>query len=294
MENLSAIIVVKDNPKTLEKTIKSIYDLVKEIIIVDIGIDSLLTKKLEKNKKIKIIKIEKDIPYVELIREETKKYAKTDYVLFLDPDEEISENLKKTIQENYQKYDFIKIPRKNIIFGKWIAHSRWWPDYQIRVFKKDKVVWSKILHNQPAFHGKGLTISPQENLAIIHYNYQNIDQYFQKFIRYAKSEAKYLLENKKPLTFQETVKKSISEFFSRYFAFQGYKDGIYGFILAFLQMIYYFFVYFYYLEEKKFEANEKIAPDIFFIEGTKNSFFWKNKKSLKEKIMLKIFKIFNL
>ena len=42
MKNISAVIVVKGNPVHLSKVISSIEDLVKEIIIVDIGIDSAL------------------------------------------------------------------------------------------------------------------------------------------------------------------------------------------------------------------------------------------------------------
>lgn len=284
MEQITAIIVVKNNPPFIFKTISSINNLVKQILIIDIGIDKNLIQSLSKIEKIKIIKIKKEIPYVELIREEIKKMAKTSYVFFLDPDEEVSEELKNFIKKNLEKYDYFKIPRKNIIFNKWIKYSRWWPDYQIRLFKKEKVIWPKLIHHQPIPNGNGCQIEAKENLSIIHYNYKNLDEYLEKARRYAKAEAKEL----KTLSFFDTVRKALNEFISRYFAYQGYKDGIHGFILSFLQMFYYFLVYFYYLELNSFKNNDEIKPEYFFKQGLKETLHWKKNKSLKEKIIKKI------
>jgi len=54
MEKINAVIVVKNSPPFLPRTIESVDDLVDEIIIVDIGIDKNLKENLSKNKKIKI------------------------------------------------------------------------------------------------------------------------------------------------------------------------------------------------------------------------------------------------
>ncbi|GAB4219345.1 MAG: glycosyltransferase family 2 protein [Candidatus Microgenomates bacterium] len=284
MEPITAIIVVKNNPPFIFKTISSIKDLVNQILIIDIGIDKKLIQSLKKIKTIKIIKLKKEVLYVELIRDEIKQMAKTPYVFFLDPDEEISQELKNIIKKNLEKYDYFKIPRKNIIFGKWINHSRWWPDYQIRLFKKDKVIWSKQIHKQPDVNGKEYKIEAKENLSIIHYNYKNLDEYLEKARRYAKAEAKEL----QSFSFSDAAKKALNEFISRYFAYEGYKDGVYGFILSFLQMFYYFLVYFYYLEFKNFKTNDDIKPEYFFKQGLKETIFWKKDKNLKEKIIRKL------
>ncbi len=288
MEKITAIIVAKNHPPYILKTISSIEDFVKEIVIVDIGIDNKLINTFKKNKKISIYKINEDIQYVELIREKVKNLAKTEYILFLDPDEVIQPKLKTLIKSNLNNYDYFKIPRKNIIFDKWIKHSRWWPDYQIRLFKKDKVFWPEIIHSQPKIIGKGLEIEADENLAIIHYNYQNLDQYLEKAQRYAKSEAKQFIKENKVFTFKDVINKALNEFISRYFADLGYKDGIHGFVLSFLQMFYYFLVYFYYLESKKFTTDEIINPKEYFKQGLKQSLHWETNKSLKEKIIKKI------
>ncbi|KKP67825.1 MAG: Glycosyl transferase family 2 [Candidatus Roizmanbacteria bacterium GW2011_GWA2_35_19] len=288
MNKISAIIVVKDNPPYIFKTVDSILDFVSEIVIVDIGIENSLSEKLKKNKLIKLVKIQGTVPYVEKIREKTKELASYEHILFLDPDEVVQPELKKIILENYLKYDYFKIPRKNIIFGRFIKHSRWWPDYQIRFFKKNSVKWPLIIHRQPKVLGKGFEVEAKESLSLLHYNYQNLDEYLSKAKRYAKYEAKEFASENQVVSFSQTVRRSLNEFISRYFAGEGYRDGVEGFVLAFLQMFYYFLVYFYYLETKEFKSSEKINEEEFFRIGLKESLHWKKKKSIKDKIVKKL------
>jgi len=288
MNNISTIIVVKDSPPYLFKTVNSVNDISKEIIIVDIGISKDIVNKLQKYKNVKIVNIKEDVPYVELIREKTKKFASCEYILLLDPDEIVQPKLKGIIKDNLEKYDYFKIPRKNIIFNRWIRYSRWWPDYQVRLFKKSQVTWPKIIHRQPKAEGKHFDIPPLEEFSLLHYNYKNLDEYFSKALRYAKNEALDFFNNDKILTFKETTRRAINEFISRYFAAFGYKDGIQGFILACFQMFYYFLVYFYYLELKKFKTEEKINEGEFFRLGLKETLYWKKSKTIKERLIKKI------
>ena len=180
MNDITAIIVAKDFPPHIFETVESTKDIADETVILDIGLHQEIIEKLKDTRNIRIITIKNDIPYVELIREESKSYAKTQYVLFLDPDEVIPPTLAKKILQEYKKYDYISMPRKNIIFGKWMEHARWWPDHQIRLFKKDSVIWHQKLHAKPTVHGNRLTLDAQENLAITHHNYENITEYLKK------------------------------------------------------------------------------------------------------------------
>jgi (heptosyl)LPS beta-1,4-glucosyltransferase len=295
MSKISAIIVAKGNPPNIGKAIASVEDLVEEIIIGDLGIDDGLKTKLKGNAKTHMIEIKENVPYIELIREEIKKYASYEYVLFLDPDEELPPGITNTVKENLDHYDYIALPRKNIIFGQWIQHSRWWPDYQIRLFRKNKVIWPRMIHKQPTTEGKGLTLEPKETNAIIHHNYQNLDEYLAKALRYARSEAGEIIREKNTLTISSTSKKAVSEFISRYFAHEGYKDGSRGLILALLQMIYYFLVYAYYLENNHYEKGEDNPGDVrnFFKAGYFETNYWLGRKKLLGKIARIKLKIIN-
>lgn len=284
--DISAIIVAKDKPPYIFETIDSLKGLSSEIVIIDIGINKELKNKLSSNPTIKLIEFGETVDYVELIREKSKKFAKYDYLLFIDPDEVISIELKKLLIIEVNNYDYIKIPRKNIIFDKWIKHSRWWPDYQIRLFKKDKVIWPTQIHRQPIVKGKEFVVPQEEKCALIHHNYQNLDEYLSKTVRYAKAEAENLIITKPDFSLSDSIKKAISEFISRYFADSGYKDGMHGFVLSILQMFYYFLVYFYYWEIKKYQLIDE--KDIikqssnFFLKGYLETNYWiKMKKLIK-------------
>ena len=177
-------------------------------------------------------------------------------------------------------YDYYLIPRKNIIFGQWVNHSRWWPDYQIRFLKKKAVYWAPDIdiHKQPTLKGKGLTVDAIENLAILHYNYENIDDFISKAAHYAKAEAIQLYEKKQNFKLSDAINKSISEFVGRFYMSEGYKDKTHGLVLSFFQMIYFFFVYFYYWELSKYKIDNSDdvveAPRQFFKSGLNNVNYW--------------------
>lgn len=291
MNNISAVIVVKGNPEHIFETLDSIRSLVNEIIIGDIGIDGELLDTLRRTEHVKIVSFEKKVPYVELIREQLHKQARGEYILVLDPDEIVPPSLASLLETAVGKCDYVKIPRKNIIFGKWIEHSRWWPDYQIRFFKKGVVVWSTAIHSQPQVSGLELVIEPKVENALVHYNYKDLDEYLSKAPRYAKAEASEILKqvqdenaHEGDTGFARFSKKALSEFIGRYFADEGYKDGMHGFVLSFLQVMYYFLVYFYVWElGGAKEVNQKtLMKDTvqFFSDSLYEIGFWCKKKGM--------------
>ncbi len=284
MKKISAIIVVKDHPPHLQETLRSIDGLADEIIIGNINLSPEQITALRKNPKIKIHPIPSQTPFADMVKEDLKQLAKNDCVLYLDPDEIFPAKTLTFLQENLDRYDCFLFPRRNIIFGKWIEYSRWWPDYQVRLYKKNAVVWPKVIHPIPEIRGKQYKFEPKEEYCIIHYNYENLDQYLEKAIRYAKYEAQELVKSKQNLHLSVTISKALSEFISRYFANDGYKDGMHGLVLAALQMFYYFLIHFYYWEEKKYKIdpneNLNISPQLFFKKGLIESNHWLIKKGL--------------
>jgi (heptosyl)LPS beta-1,4-glucosyltransferase len=282
MNNISAVIAAKQSPPYLSEVISSISSLVAEIIILDIGLDQNIVSQLKEKDNVKLVRIEQPVPYIELIREQSKQYAAHEYIMFLDPDEIVSPELSELLAQIYQSHDFISIPRKNMIMQKWIKHSRWWPDRQVRLFKKTSVIWPTHIHQQPQTTGNGYIVEAKEELALIHQSYDTFDDYITKAIRYAKAEAQELVHASTPYYLKTTIRRALSEFISRYFADDGYKDGMHGFVLAFMQMFYYFLVYFYYWDAKKYPQVpvEDIARETrhFFAQGLYETNHWSVKR----------------
>lgn len=242
------------------------------------------------------------LPYteiVETVRNQVFESIKTDYLLYLDADESVGDELiarLKVLSE--EGVDFVKIPRQNYIFNSWVKASRWWPDYQVRFFKHGMVTFPYILHSEPVTSGQGITLEPNPSLAIKHLNYQSLDEWFEKNRRYARADAKVRLSSNQSFTLYDAMKLSISELVSRFFAGGGYQDGMHGLMLSILQSFYYFLVYAYYWEAKSYEANItpsdiKSFPRTWFTHGLSEIIYWDSigggfVKKIKDKFKRKL------
>ncbi|GAB4027633.1 MAG: glycosyltransferase family 2 protein [Candidatus Microgenomates bacterium] len=219
-------------------------------------------------------------PIVETIRNEVFDRIKTDYLLYLDADESVEHELitkLKSLAET--SVDFVKIPRQNYFFNSWVKASRWWPDYQVRFFKRGTVTFPTQLHSEPLTIGQGLTLDPDPKLAIKHLNYRSLDEWFEKNRRYAKADAQDRLSFKQSFSIIDAMKLSVSELVSRFFAGGGHADGMHGLILSILQSFYYFLVYAYYWEAKKYQASMtpselKSFPRAWFTYGLSEIIYW--------------------
>jgi len=142
--------------------------------------------------------------------------------------------------------------------GKWIKHSRWWPDYNIRFFKNGHVSWSEIIHSVPITAGKGLDLEAEVGNALVHNHYTSIEQYLDRMNRYTTEHAKLKVKEGFKFKWEDLIKKPVSEFLSRYFQGEGYKDGIHGLALAGLQAFSEFVLYLKVWQRKKF-TEQKLA-----------------------------------
>lgn len=231
---ISAVVHTYNEEKNIARCLSSL-NFVDEIVLIDMDSRDK-TREIAKEYKAKIF----SHPYtgfVEPARNFGMGRARGDWILIVDADEEIPKTLARflSFEVKQPKADFYRIPRQNIIFGKAVRHAGWWPDYQIRFFKKGKVSWTEKIHGIPLTKGIGLDLEPYENLSIVHYNYQTIEQFVERLNRYTSVAAKELfLDNvrfKASLLFEAPTREFITRFFTR----EGYKDGIHGLALSFLQ-----------------------------------------------------------
>lgn len=124
-----------------EKNLKACLESVKwadEIVIVD-GTSTDKTVAIAKKYGAKVIIRENPLMF-HINKQKAFEAATGDWILYLDADERVSPELKKEILSVVNQKDFngFWMPRKNIIFGKWIRHTGWWPDQQLRLFRRGK------------------------------------------------------------------------------------------------------------------------------------------------------------
>ena len=280
-----------------EKKIKNCLESVKwadQIIFIDLE-STDKTAEIAKQYTPHIFS-HKNFGIVEPIRNFSISKADGDWILLLDADEEVPLSLAEKLQalakeEISSNITHIKLPRKNIIFNKWIQHSGWWPDHLIRFFKKGTVHWHDTVHSIPQVTGEGITLSHEQH-AIIHHNYENITQFFHRnFEKYAKLEAESALKNGYIFSVKDIIRFPLQEFLSRYFAREGYKDGLHGLVLAILMAFYHLAIFLYIWENKNYmEANENMTKDLKdeLKKSKKELKYWLNTKEInQEKNLLK-------
>lgn len=230
---ISVVINTLNEQENIVDAIESVKQLSDDIIVVDMQSDDA-TKELAKKSGARVYDHERT-GYVEPARNFAIEKAKHDWVLVLDADERIGKILAhKLLKITQDELHYVAVPRKNIIFGKWIKNSLWWPDYNVRFFKKGYVSWDNHIHSVPMTTGKGIDLPAKGKYAIKHLHYTTISQFVQRLDRYTSIQAK---ERKDDFDWKNTIRRPVSEFLSRYFAGKGYKDGYHGLVLAGLQAV---------------------------------------------------------
>ena len=258
MNEISVVINTLNEEKNIARAITSIKGLADEILVVDMH-SSDNTVEIAEKFGAKVY-LHKNVGYVEPARNFAISKARKDWILILDADEELPFKLVKKLKDIVKnpKADYYRIPRKNIIFDKWMKYSRWWPDYNIRFFKKNSVSWSDEIHSIPLTQGTGADIEAKEELAIIHYNYSSIEQYLERMNRYTSIQADFLINQGYKFIWKDLITKPTGEFLSRYFSGEGYKDGLHGLSLCLLQSFSEVILYIKLWQKEKFQ-NQSIT-----------------------------------
>lgn len=296
MAKISVVINTFNEEKRLPRCLASVKGFANEIVVVDMmSTDS--TRDIAKKFGARVFK-HKKLSFVEPARNFAISKARHEWIMLLDSDEELSESLKLFLKKETKKpqADYYRLPRKNIIFGKWIKHTGWWPDYNIRFFRKGTVSWNQVIHSIPMTTGTGIDLPINQDFAIKHKEYSSIEEYLLRMNRYTTVQSREL--NRKGIKFNWTmfITKPLSEFLRRYFAEEGFKDGVHGLALSLLQSLSELVVYAKLWQKQDFKKQKIQLSDIkpHFIKSYLELSWWldeskiRNSKNIFKKIWLKI------
>lgn len=225
---ISCIVIAKNEEKMIEGCLTTLR-FCDEIVVIDnnstdntVKIAQKYTDKIFENKTAGFSGL----------RNFGKEKATHDWILYVDADERVEENLKKEIidaEKNSGIYAYA-VPRKNIMFGKWVRHGGWYPDYQVRLFQKDKLIeWHGELHERPKVNGETGYLKND----IVHYTHRSISETLEKKLEWSSIEAGERLKANHPkITWPRILKVMTSEFINRYIIKSGWRDGTVGLITA--------------------------------------------------------------
>ncbi len=255
-QTISVVVSAFNEEKTLSRCLSSV-SFADEIVVID-NTSSDKTSEIARKFTHSVF-----IRPNELMLNINKNYgftkAKSDWILNLDADEEIPSDLAREIQSvvrSNPKENGFWIKRKNYSFGKWIAHGLWWPDKQVRLFRRTMGRFPCIhIHEYIAVDGQVGELT----LPYIHHNYESVHQYLTKIDRASTSEALTLKEMNHQFVWYDAIRFPLSDFLKIYFAELGFKDGLHGLVLALFQAFYSFAVFAKYWEMQGFPDRD-ITP----------------------------------
>lgn len=230
---LSALILAKNEEALIEDCIKQLNFADEIIVLVQNSRDQ--TEKIAKKYATKVL-VSTEATF-DTCRSALKNEAQGEWLLYVDCDERLSDNLINEISALIVNNEFSAyyFPRRNYVLGKWLRHGGWWPDYVPKLFKKERLTeWLGAVHESPKIKGKfGYTNNPIE-----HYTARSISKMLYKTTKWAKIEADLRYNaGQPPVTALKVVKAMIFEFTNRYFIKLGALDGVVGLIQSIFQAL---------------------------------------------------------
>ncbi len=252
--DITAIILTLNEEKHLERSILSINQFIKKIIIVD-SFSNDKTLSIAKKYNVKVIQ-NIFISHSKQLNWALKNISiKTNWILRMDADEIVEKNFFKKFNKiaKIKKINGIEIIIEHNFLGERIKYGGVYPQKQIRLWKKnhgyfdEKPMDEKIIINKPNIY--------KSSLKIIDHNLKGLMFWFKKHFKYAEKEAQFYfqLKNKKynKKNLDKTLLKKIYYyrypifirpillFLYRYFIKKGFLDGVVGLKFNILQTLFY-------------------------------------------------------
>ena len=170
--------------------------------------------------------------------------ASHEWVLLMDSDEEIEpgfrEEVESILKDSMEGIEGYRIPRKNLVYGRWVKSCGVYPDSLVRLFLKKCRYIERAVHAhidlEPARAG-------ELKHHIIHHDLTDLHSYHVKFARYMNYELDQLVKEGRKFRLREITLRPIYMFCWSYFYKQGFRDGIRGFLLSVLNAYYNFSMY---------------------------------------------------
>lgn len=236
-QSLSVVIIVMDEADRIRSTLEAVHGWADEIVILDSGSrDDTVAICREYTDKV----WETDWPGFGRQKQRALEKATCDWVLSIDADERVSDELRCEIDHELQarpRFAGYEIPRPLYIFGKQLDYGHSW-HAPLRLFRRDlgrftdQPVHEKVVLREGRVH--------RLRSALFHETYRDYAHALEKFDQYAWLQARERFERGRRITMVGAALRAGFNFFRNYIMYFGFLDGGRGFVLAMLNAQYTF------------------------------------------------------
>lgn len=240
-DKISACLTVGNEESNIRRCLNSLH-WADEIVVVD---------SFSKDKTVEICKeYTKRVYQHEWLgyvgqKELIKKMALHPWILFIDADEEVSDELREQILKEFEsgesrKYEGYEFPRKVFFLKTWITHGEWWPDIKMRLFLKDKgICTGQEPHDQVIVNGVIKRLSG----CLHHYTYDDLSDQIMTLNRFSTIASTTLLNEGRRFSVIDLLFRPLFRFIKGYVFKRGFLDGYRGLIIATMSSIGVFYKY---------------------------------------------------
>lgn len=227
--NLTVVILTKNEEKDIVDAIKNAQKLTDKVLIVDSGSTDKTVQLAEENGA-KVVYRAWDNDFAAQ-RNFALQHVKTEWVLYLDADERLNDelivNIAKAVNSNQKA--MYRLVRRNSAFGTDFKYGVLGPDSVVRLFPSKGIKWEGKVHERPGGEFPEKTLKGY----LKHYTYASFDEYLEKMNKYASIGAEdRKMRGKKCSVIKDLVFRPAFAFFKMYVLKAGFLEGWLGFVLC--------------------------------------------------------------
>ena len=246
---VSVAVITKNEEANIDACLGSVHGWADELIVVD---DESTDRTIELARRYTDRIFRRKMDNEGIHRNWAHAQARNSWVMILDADEQATEELKSEISGALPctTHSCFSIPLKTYIGKTWIRHSGWYPASKIRLFQKEHFKYEEVGVHPRAFLEQGKT-EGHLTKDIVHKGYPDIEHFLASVNRQTTLEARKWIVTNRKMSFGTALWRMIDRFPRRYIRKKGYKDGMYGFLIAYFDSLYQLMSYLKYLEMKR-------------------------------------------
>jgi len=190
MNRLSACLITFNEEENLQRVLDSVQGIADEVVVVDCGSKDR-TQEIAQGHGAKLV-IQEWTNFAEQ-KNIAAAAASNDWILSLDADEELSPELREALLEWKRKepqFSVYEFARRTWYLGRWVWHTRWYPDYQRKLYRRDKTRFEVPEHATVKYEGQ---IGRLEG-DLLHYTIRSFEEHASKVEGITTRQARYLYE----------------------------------------------------------------------------------------------------
>ena len=232
MTKISTVIITLNEERNIRRCVIAAQKVSDEVIILD----SFSTDKtIEIAKELNCTVVQQKWLGYSAQKNKANSLASFDFILSLDADEEIGEELTNSILKEKEKrltgaYSFSRLTN---YCGTWVKHGGWYPDEKTRIFPKKDTNWAgEFVHELLELPTNCQTKRLKGDLN--HYSYYSFSDHRNRAAKYSKLNAKKMQAQNKKSGPMKPFLSGFAKFISMYFFSLGILDGKMGFMIAWI------------------------------------------------------------